>query len=575
MNFKIRGLVVLLVISVFLLSSCEVYQTLYGTKPAAPKEAMEKETGKVVRVEGSNAKEPVTLVKEVYATATPTAHDPFKAGENPLGPFEKGKELGFTLQQWLSASGIGVYSVDGENAELDFSFKNLVPTSVYTAWCSRITFPPNPNLADKPCGKEDGSENAFKTDEKGTGSFSLKLKTLEASTKETAGIIAIAYHSDGKTYGANPGDFGLNSHVQIFFLMPVPTGNATKFEVPMKFVNHIDANFPEQDVFVELEEQKEEAMEKEIPEEEVMEKKEEKPAVIGEATKKVEEKPAEKEEAKPEEVAEEKPKEKPIVIVIQETELVSLSPQAEDPDKETNLVFTFTSPLNEKGEWQTTYGDAGEYTITVTASDSESTTTREALIIVNKKEETPAIDSAKPIESGLSIDETQAVEFSAAASDLNKDPLSYSWKLDGADVGNEDKYAYQSTYEDAGTHTVKVEVSDGLSSASKIWSVDVKNVNRKPVLEKLEDVKAKETDKITITALATDDDKDKITYSINDKKFVQEDNVFTWQTDYDSAGTYEVTISTSDGQDTTEKTFTVTVENVNRPPVITDIIQKK
>ena len=239
------------------------------------------------------------------------------------------------------------------------------------------------------------------------------------------------------------------------------------------------------------------------------------------------------------------------------------------------MVFTFTSPLNEKGEWQTTYGDVGEYTVTVTASDGESTTSRDVLIIVNKKEEAPTIDSAKPIESGLTADETQSINFEIAASDLNKDHLTYAWKLDGADVGTDNKYTYQTTYEDAGTHTVKVEVSDGFSSASKIWSVDVKNVNRKPALEKIDNIKAKETDKVTITALATDDDKDTITYSINDKRFMQENNVFTWQTDYDSAGTYEVTVSASDGKDTTSQTFTVTVENVNRPPVITDIVQKK
>lgn len=309
------------------------------------------------------------------------------------------------------------------------------------------------------------------------------------------------------------------------------------------------------------------SIEKEKPKEEVRE--EEKPPVTGEVTEE-----EVKSEEKKEEVME-KPKEKPIVIVVQETDLVSLSPKAEDPDKDTSLVFTFTSPLNENGEWQTIYGDTGEYTVTVTASDGESTTTRDVLIIVNKKEEAPTIDSAKPIESGLVADETQSIDFSVIASDLNKDPLTYAWKLDGIDVGDEDKYTYQTTYDDAGTHTVKVEISDGTSSTSKIWSVNVKNVNRKPVLEEINNIETKETEKIIITALATDDDKDSITYSISDKRFTQDNNVFTWQTDYDSAGTYEVTVSASDGQDTAEQTFTVTVENVNRPPVITDIVQQK
>lgn len=290
-------------------------------------------------------------------------------------------------------------------------------------------------------------------------------------------------------------------------------------------------------------------------------------------TKEEEEAAVEKAEVK--EITEEKPQEAPVVILLQETDMVSLSPEAEDPDRDTSLVFTFTSPLDENGEWQTTYGDAGEYTVTVTASDGESTTTKEVLIIINKKEETPIIDSAKPIESGLSIDETQSVEFSVGASDLNKDPLSYLWKLDGIDVGNEDEYTYQSTYEDAGTHTVKIDVSDGLSSASKIWSVNVENVNRKPVLEKIENIRVRETDSVAVTLLATDDDKDAVAYSISDKRFMQEDNVFTWQTDYDSAGTYSITVSASDGQDTTEQEFEIAVENVNRPPVILDIVQKK
>ena len=304
------------------------------------------------------------------------------------------------------------------------------------------------------------------------------------------------------------------------------------------------------------------SVEKEIPKESVANEtpKKEEPKI----EVKDEEKPIEKvNETKVEEKekADEKPKEKPVVVVVQ--------------DKDTSLVFTFTSPLSDKGEWQTIYGDAGEYTVTVTASDGELTTSKDVLIIVNKKEETPTIDAAKPIETSLVADETQSIDFSAAASDLNKDPLSYSWKLDGDDVGNENKYTYQTTYDSAGTHTVKIDISDGLSSASKIWSVDVSNVNRKPVLEKIGDINAKETEKITITALATDDDKDAINYSISDKRFAQEGNEFTWQTDYDSAGTYEVTVSASDGQDTTSETFKVAVENVNRPPVITDIMQKK
>ena len=268
-----------------------------------------------------------------------------------------------------------------------------------------------------------------------------------------------------------------------------------------------------------------------------------------------------------------KSEEKPLVIVVQETDLVDLVPQAQDPDND-NLVVSFTSPLSDKGQWQTTYGDAGEYTVTVTVSDGQAAAARDVLIIVNKKEESPVIGNTKPIESALSVFETESVGFSIAASDLNNDPLSYTWKLDGEAVSEAPSYNYQSDYDSAGTHTVKVDVTDGTSTASKIWSVEALNVNRKPVLEQIGNIAAKETEMVTITALATDDDMDAITYSISDSRFSQDGNVFTWQTGYDSAGTYEVTVSSSDGTDTAQETFTLTVENVNRPPMITDVVQR-
>jgi hypothetical protein len=33
-------------------------------------------------------------------------------------------------------------------------------------------------------------------------------------------MLAINYHSDGKTYGGLPGAFGLNAHVPIFAMLP-------------------------------------------------------------------------------------------------------------------------------------------------------------------------------------------------------------------------------------------------------------------------------------------------------------------------------------------------------------------
>lgn len=176
---------------------------------------------KVMRMEGDVAAKPETQAIDVYATKTVTLHDPFKLSTAPLGPFEKGKRLGFTLGEWLAATGKGTYTLDGEKAEVSLTFEKLVSNGVYTVWCSRITFPPNAAVVDKPCGATDGSENKFVADESGNGTIYVKFfSPLEESTKETVSSLVLVYHSDGKTYGASPGDFGLNSHVQLVYLLP-------------------------------------------------------------------------------------------------------------------------------------------------------------------------------------------------------------------------------------------------------------------------------------------------------------------------------------------------------------------
>ena len=257
-----------------------------------------------------------------------------------------------------------------------------------------------------------------------------------------------------------------------------------------------------------------------------------------------------------------------IVIAVQETDLISLAPQAEDEDEDI-ITFTFSTPLDENGKWSTTYGDAGEYTVTVTASDGQSTTSQDVLIIVNKKEEIPTIDSFKPEGSAVTIKETEDASFNIEASDLNKDELSYVWKLDGEDVGNDENYIFETTYDDSGSHTVKAEVSDGTEAVSQLWSVTVENVNRKPILGDISTIEVKETETITIEPEANDPDGDEVSFTISEP--VGDEG--TWETTYDDAGEYTVTVTASDGTDSVSQDVNIVIENVNRPPVIVGIVQ--
>ncbi|MFH1642510.1 MAG: hypothetical protein ABIC04_06460 [Nanoarchaeota archaeon] len=257
------------------------------------------------------------------------------------------------------------------------------------------------------------------------------------------------------------------------------------------------------------------------------------------------------------------------VIIAQETEKIKLTIDAEDPDKD-KLNFEYTTPLNSEGEWQTTYGDEGEYTVTITASDGELAASESVLIIVNKKEEAPTIDEFLPGSLTLQANEDSELEFSIRASDKNQDKLSYTWKTDGKDVSAEEKMVYKMDYDAAGSHTVKVTVSDNKLETTKLWSVDVINVNRKPELTKIPDINVKETDTVEIVPDAVDPDGDELTYTISEP--IGDEGI--WETGYDSAGSYDVTITVSDGEDTVSQTIKVVVGNVNRAPVIKDIVQK-
>ncbi len=182
----------------------------------------------VERVAGSGEVERVLPGEEAelldlpaYAASELVEHDLFGTSDAPIGPFEKGADLGMTLGEWLSATGQGTYTVTGNRAQIELTFENLVPNGVYTVWCVRVTYPPNGNVVDKPCGAADGTENNFTADAQGNARFALELAALPPSSAETSTNIAIAYHSDGKTYGGYAGDFGLNSHVQLAAPIPV------------------------------------------------------------------------------------------------------------------------------------------------------------------------------------------------------------------------------------------------------------------------------------------------------------------------------------------------------------------
>jgi hypothetical protein len=161
----------------------------------------------------------------VYGTAHPVHHAPFTP--DAAGPYPKGRDLGMTLKQWLAGTGTAGYACGAGQGEVKASFKGLVPNGVYTMWhavltkarmgCAKCPFA----TLDIPVGAPDGAQSTFKADGQGSAEFEATFKPcLQLSGARLAALLAIAYHSDGNTYGPTPRSMGNISHVQLFTMLP-------------------------------------------------------------------------------------------------------------------------------------------------------------------------------------------------------------------------------------------------------------------------------------------------------------------------------------------------------------------
>ncbi len=254
-------------------------------------------------------------------------------------------------------------------------------------------------------------------------------------------------------------------------------------------------------------------------------------------------------------------------FVIQETDKLSLGINATDPDAD-RLTINYSFPLNNEGEWQTGYGDAGTYNPTITVSDGATSASEGISIIVNKKEEPPVIDSFAPVEESLKISEGQSLDFKVSASDLNNDKLGYEWLLDGSKTKDGADYTYDAGYNDAGAHKISVRVSDGATTISREWELDVEDVDVQELLNGIKDIVVDEND---IARLELPDFQGYgLAYSISGPLGDKNE----WKTSYEDAGDYNIAVNVQGRGFAGNKSVKISVNDVDRPPVFEKISDK-
>ncbi len=122
---------------------------------------------------------------------------------------------------------------------------------------------------------------------------------------------------------------------------------------------------------------------------------------------------------------------------------------------------------------------------------------------------------------------------------------------------------WQTERGDAGTYPIIITASDGKTTVTRKVILDIEPLNYPPEISNVSDMTVKEGDTIVLSPVVTDRDNDtvRVTYS-------GWMNTPVYHTNYEDAGVHNVTIRASDGIDTVSKQITITVKDVNRPPVL-------
>ncbi len=270
-----------------------------------------------------------------------------------------------------------------------------------------------------------------------------------------------------------------------------------------------------------------------------------------------------------------------MTITVNEGDLVSLKPEAIDEDMD-NIIYSFSQPLDQNGEWQTGCDDAGEYKITVTASDGKLTDTQEVLLVVEDKDRAPFFE---PLNNAF-VNENEQLILNITAIDPDGDKITYlaiNLPDDASFVNNEFRWTpsfdtvkknwlekiiarIHVPYRPKRNFFVTFVAKSNDLEAEQTIKITVYETNRAPILEKIGTITVNEGELLTLEPVAADPDGDILRYYYsgfaNKKKR---------EIGYDEAGTYSTTVLASDGYLNDSENITLIIKNTNRAPILKPI----
>ena len=235
-------------------------------------------------------------------------------------------------------------------------------------------------------------------------------------------------------------------------------------------------------------------------------------------------------------------------------------------------VFEKTSEQMEISQlfsWTPTYEQAGTYEIEFVVSDGKTEVIKEIKIKVNNVNRAPLI--IKEIENKtFNEDSSLELDLKEYFSDPDEDNLSFVASSGNFTIKTNNSIAAITPKKDwNGEQQMRFTAYDGeYGKHSNYFTLKVLAVNDAPVLKNISEIRIKEGETAIITADAFDIDSPELIYSINDSRFLKQENIFTWQTGYNDSGIYYFEVSASDEELFDSKIIKITVQDINEPPDI-------
>lgn len=171
----------------------------------------------------------------------------------------------------------------------------------------------------------------------------------------------------------------------------------------------------------------------------------------------------------------------------------------------------------------------------------------------------------------------EQLSFSVSASDPDVDTLTHSATgLPNGATFSHRTFTWTPTSSQLGNCLVTFIVSDGQAQDSETITISVQALgaaNAPPVLNPIGDRSVKENEPLSFSVSASDADGDPVTYSASNlpsgASFTGQS--FSWTPSNNQAGDYHVTFVARDGRGQDSETVTISVTNINRPPVLSSI----